>query len=165
MSSEPAQAADSYSVDISKNGVRDTTRSTFNFGTMAVAATKSDSILISNRGDKALTFAVFARYVYAAGNPVQNFVGDSESEALDSADWMTFGAAKVAMFTVKIDSKKSAVVPVNITVPKGAFPGKHQGAVVVASNIGAGTVTLAKRVAIFYSVQVPGALKAVATPA
>ena len=46
-------------------------------------------------------------------------------------------------------------MPVNITIPKGAFPGKHKGAVVVASNIGTGTVTLAKRVAIFYDIEVP----------
>ncbi|NDH65499.1 MAG: hypothetical protein EBY26_03855 [Microbacteriaceae bacterium] len=161
---EPAQAADSYSVNIAKNGVRDQTRSTFNFGTMDVAATKTDNILISNRGDKTLTFVVFARFAYTAGTPAQFMVGDSDSAALDSADWMTFGATKLPMFTVKIDPKKTAVVPVNMTIPKGAFPGKHKGAVVVASNIGTGTVTLAKRVAVFYDVQVPGALKAVATP-
>jgi glycosidase len=54
---------------------------------------------------------------------------------------------------------------VNITIPKGAFPGKHKGAVVVASSTGTGTVNLAKRVAIIYDVEVPGALKAAATPA
>lgn len=165
ISIEPAQAADSYSVNIAKNGVLDKTRSTFNFGTMDVAATKADSIIIANRGDKTLTFAVFARYAYSAGTPAQILVGDSESAALDSADWMTFGSTKVPMFTIKIDPKKSAVVPVNITVPKGAFPGKHKGAVLVASNVGTGTVTLAKRVAIFFDVEVPGKLKAAATPA
>ena len=164
ISSEPAQAADSFSVNIAKNGVLDKTRSTFNFGTMSVAATKADSIIILNRGDKALTFAVFARYTYSAGTPAQLMVGETDSEALGSADWLTFGSAKLPTVTIKIDPNKSAVVPVNITIPKGAFPGKHKGAVVVASNIGTGTVTLAKRVAIFYDVQVPGALKAVATP-
>ena len=165
ISGEPAQAADSFSVNIAKNGVLDKTRSTFNFGTMDVAATKADSIIIFNRGDKALTFAVFARYSYPAGTPAQLMVGDTDSAALGSAAWITFGSTKVPMFTIKIDPNKTAVVPVNITIPKGAFPGKHKGAVVVASNIGTGTVTLAKRVAIFFDVQVPGVLRAVATPA
>ena len=164
-SSEPAQAADSFSVNIAKNGVLDKTRSTFNFGTMSVAATKADNIIILNRGDKALTFAVFARYAYPVGKPAQLMVGETDTEALGSADWLTFGSTKSPMFTIKIDPNKSAVVPVNITIPKGAFPGKHKGAVVVASNIGTGTVTLAKRVAIFYDIEVPGALKAVTTPA
>lgn len=166
VASEPtiAVAADTFSVNPAKNGVVDQTRSDLAFGAMNVSQVKTDNIFIQNTGDRALTFAVFARFSYTSDDGLNRLISDSNADPYDMAGWSLFGANKLATFTVSLTPGRSVVVPVQITVPKDAYPGVHDAAVVVAATLGTGTVGVAKRVALYMSAQVPGALKAVANP-
>ena len=159
-----ATAADTFSVNPAKNGLVDQTRSGLAFGAMSVGQVKTDNIFIQNTGDRALTFAVFARFSYTSDDGFNRLISDSNADPYDMASWSLFGANKLATFTVSLTPGRSVVVPVQITVPKDAYPGAHDAAVVVAATLGTGTVGVAKRVALYMSAQVPGALKAVANP-
>jgi len=159
-----ATAADTFSVNPAKNGLVDQTRSELAFGAMSVGQVKTDNIFIKNTGDRALTFAVFARFSYTSDDGLNRLISDSNTDPYDMAAWSLFGANKLATFTVSLTPGRSVVVPVQITVPKDAYPGVHDAAVVVAATLGTGTVGVAKRVALYMSAQVPGALKAVANP-
>ena len=159
-----ATAADTFSVNPAKNGLVDQTRSGLAFGAMSVGQVKTDNIFIKNTGDRALTFAVFARFSYTSDDGLNRLISDSNADPYDMAAWSLFGANKLATLTVSLTPGRSVVVPVQITVPKDAYPGAHDAAVVVAATLGTGTVGVAKRVALYMSAQVPGALKAVANP-
>lgn len=159
-----ATAADTFSVNPAKNGLVDQTRSELAFGAMSVGQVKTDNIFIKNTGDRALTFAVFARFSYTSDDGLNRLISDSNADPYDMAAWSLFGANKLATFTVSLTPGRSVVVPVQITVPKDAYPGVHDAAVVVGATLGTGTVGVAKRVALYMSAQVPGALKAVANP-
>ena len=159
-----ATAADTFSVNPAKNGLVDQTRSELAFGAMSVGQVKTDNIFIKNTGDRVLTFAVFARFSYTSDDGFNRLISDSNTDPYDMASWSLFGANKLATFTVSLTPGRSVVVPVQITVPKDAYPGAHDAAVVVAATLGTGTVGVAKRVALYMSAQVPGALKAVANP-
>jgi glycosidase len=159
-----ATAADTFSVNPAKNGLVDQTRSELAFGAMSVGQVKTDNIFIKNTGDRVLTFAVFARFSYTSDDGLNRLISDSNADPYDMASWSLFGANKLATFTVSLTPGGSVVVPVQITVPKDAYPGAHDAAVVVAATLGTGTVGVAKRVALYMSAQVPGALKAVANP-
>lgn len=159
-----ATAADTFSVNPAKNGLVDQTRSELAFGAMSVGQVKTDNIFIKNTGDRVLTFAVFARFSYTSDDGLNRLISDSNADPYDMASWSLFGANKLATFTVSLTPGRSVVVPVQITVPKDAYPGAHDAAVVVAATLGTGTVGVAKRVALYMSAQVPGALKAVANP-
>jgi glycosidase len=159
-----ATAADTFSVNPAKNGLVDQTRSELAFGAMSVGQVKTDNIFIKNTGDRALTFAVFARFSYTSDDGLNRLISDSNADPYDMAAWSLFGANKLATLTVSLTPGRSVVVPVQITVPKDAYPGVHDAAVVVAATLGTGTVGVAKRVALYMSAQVPGALKAVANP-
>lgn len=160
-----ADAADVFSVNAATSaGLPDQTRTELAFGTMTVGQTKTDKVLIQNKSDRALSFVVFARFSYTSDDGLNRLITDSNSDPYDMADWARFGATKVAAASLSILPGKSAVVPIEITIPKNAYPGTHSAAVVVATTVGAGTVAVAKRVALFMSAQVPGALKAAANP-
>jgi len=166
VASEPniALAADTFSVNPSINGLADQSRSELTFGNMAVAQVKTDNIFIQNNGDRTLSFSVFARFTFPSDDGLGRLISDSNTEPFDMAKWALFGSTKVASFTVSVDKGQSVVVPVQITVPKDAYPGTHSAAVVVAASLGTGTVGVAKRVALYMSAQIPGALKPVANP-
>lgn len=131
---------------------------------MDLLETKTDRIFIQNKGDRTLSFVVFARYAYTSDDGLNRLVTDSNADPYDMADWVLFGTNKVAAFSVSVLAGRSAVVPVQITVPKNAYPGTHTAAVVVATTLGAGTVTVAKRIALYMSAEIPGDLKAAVNP-
>lgn len=159
-----AIAADVFSVNPARNGLVDQTRTELAFGAMNVGQVKTDNILIQNKGDRSLTFAVFARFSFNSDDGLTRLISDSNAEPYDMAGWSLFGASKLATFNVSLTPGRSAVVPVQITVPKDAYPGVHSAAIVVATIPGTGTVAVAKRVAIYMSSQIPGDLKAVVNP-
>jgi len=160
----PASAADTFSVNPAKNGVVDQTRTELTFGAMTVGQVKTDNVFIQNKGDRALSFVVFARFSFTSADGLNRLISDTNAEPYDMAGWALFGATKVAMFNVSLAPGRSAVVPVQITVPKDAYPGVHSAAVVVTTLPGTGTVGVGKRVALYMSSQIPGDLKAVVNP-
>ena len=160
-----ANAADVFSVNpATANGLVDQNRTELAFGAMSVGQVKTDRVFIQNKGDRALSFVVFARFTYESSDGLNRLITDSNADPYDMADWALFGANKVAAFNVSVLPGRAVVVPIQITIPKNAFPGTHSAAVVVANTIGAGTVAVAKRVALYMSAQVPGDLKPVANP-
>jgi hypothetical protein len=165
LSPNRAEAADVFSVNAATStGIVDQTRTELTFGSMTVGQTKTDRVIIQNKGDRALSFSIFARFSYTSDDGLNRLITDSDSNPYDMAGWALFGTNKVAAFNASVLPGRSVVVPLQITIPKNAFPGTHSAAVVVATTLGAGTVTVAKRVAIYMSVQVPGELKAAANP-
>jgi len=161
---DSANAAESFSINPASNGAVDASRSILDFGTMAVAATKSDSVLIKNTGDKALSLVVLPRFSYPSADGLSSLIDDTSAPAYDSAAWVTVGPNKAPAYSLSLAVGKSAVVAVNMTIPKGAYPGPHQAAIVVAATLGTGTVTVAKRVALYMQVMVPGTLAAASSP-
>jgi glycosidase len=159
-----ANAADIFSVNPAVGEVVDASRSSINFGSMAVNTTKSDEVIIKNSGDRALSMVVFARFAYSIPNVNSTLIDDSNSPALDSADWMVFGTTRVASYSLNLAVGRTVIVPVSITIPKGALPGVHSAAIVVATTLGAGAVTVAKRVALMTRVQIPGAFVPATSP-
>jgi glycosidase len=159
-----ATASDSFSVNPAKNGVVDQTRTELAFGAMNLGQVKTDSIFIQNKGLRALSFVVFARFSFTSDDGLNRLISDSNAEPYDMAGWSLFGTSKQAFFNVSLAPGRSAVVPVQVTVPKDAYPGVHSAAVVVATLPGTGTVTVAQRVALYMSSQIPGDLKAVVNP-
>lgn len=164
VSSNAAVAADVFSINASTGGVVDPLRTSINFGQMAVNATKTDNVLIRNSGDRALSVVVFARFTYKSKDGTSTLIEDSNSPAVDSADWMRFGPNKVATYSLNIAVGASVVVPVSITIPPGALPGAHTAAIIAAATLGAGNVTVAKRVALMTTVTVPGAFVPATVP-
>jgi glycosidase len=160
-----ARAADVFSVNpATAAGLVDQDRSELAFGAMSVGQVKTDRVFIQNKGDRALSFVVFARFSYTSSDGQNTLITDSTTDPYDMADWALFGTNKVAAYSVSVLPGKSVVVPVQITVPKDAYPGTHSAAIVVATTISAGTVVVAKRVALYMSAQVPGDLKPAANP-
>jgi hypothetical protein len=164
VSSPAAIAADTFSINPATGGVVDASRSRIDFGTMAVAAVKSDNVIIKNSGDRTLSMVVFARFAYPSADGKSTLIDDSNSPAYDSAEWMLFGPAKVASYSLTLAVGATVVVPVSITIPKGALPGAHNAAIVVATTLGAGNVTVAKRVALMTKVTISGAFVAATSP-
>jgi len=164
LTAQPAAAAESFSVNPALNGAVDASRSTLEFGSMAVSATKTDTVIVRNGGDKAISLVVMGRFAYPSPDGKNTLIDDSNSPAYDAAGWMTFGTTKTATASLNLAVGKSATVTVNITIPKGAVPGAHKAALVVAATLGTGTVNLAKRVAMIVNVQVPGAITSAAIP-
>ena len=162
--SDSASAAESFSINPAANGAVDASRSILDFGSMAVGATKSDNVIVKNTGDKALSLLVLARFSYLSADGRSSLIDDTSAPAYDSAAWVAIGPNKVAAYSLSLAVGKSAVVPINITIPKGAFPGQHQAAIVVAATLGTGTVNIAKRVALYMKVNVPGALLPASSP-
>lgn len=161
---QSASAADAFSINPAVNGGVDASRSIIDFGTMAVAASKTDNVLVKNTGDKSLSLVVLARFSYQSPDGKSSLIDDTDAPAYDSAAWVTFGPNKVAAYSLNLAAGKSAVVPVYMTIPKGAYPGAHQAAIVVAAAVGTGTVTVAKRVALYMKVTVPGTLLPASSP-
>ena len=164
LSAQPAQAADSFSVNPAVNGAVDPKRSTLEFGSMAVAASKTDTIIVRNGGDKAISLVVLGRFAFTSADGKNTLIDDSNAPAYDAAGWITFGTGKTSTASLNLAAGKSGTVTVNMTIPKGAVPGNHQAAVVVAATLGTGTVNLAKRVAVLVNLQVPGNITSAAIP-
>jgi len=164
LSSQPASAADSFSVNPALNGAVDPKRSTLEFGSLAVAGTKSDTVIVRNGGDKAISLVVMGRFAYTSADGKNTLIDDSNAPAYDAAGWISFGTTKTATASLNLAVGKSAVVTVNMTIPKGAVPGAHKAAIVVAATLGTGTVVLAKRVAMIVNVTVPGTITPAALP-
>jgi glycosidase len=131
---------------------------------MAVAATKSDSVIIRNGGDKAISLVVLGRFAYTSPDGKNTLIDDSNAPAYDAAGWITFGANKTSTASLNLGVGKTAVVNLTMTIPKGAVPGAHKAAIVVAATLGTGTVNVAKRVALIVNVQVPGTITSAAMP-
>ena len=164
LSAQPAAAAESFSVNPAVNGAVDASRSTLEFGSMAVSATKTDTVIVRNGGDKAISLVVMGRFAYASPDGKNTLIDDSNAPAYDAAGWMTFGTTKTATASLNLAVGKSAIITVNISIPKGAVPGAHKAALVVAATLGTGTVNLAKRVALIVNVQVPGTITSATMP-
>jgi glycosidase len=161
---EQAQAADVFSIVPALNSKPDFTRTSLDFGTMTISQKKSDSVIINNNGDRALVFFVFARFSYLSDDGQTRLISSTDSEALGMAEWARLGTQKAATVNVSILPGKSALVPVEITIPKDAFPGSHTAAIVVQITSGTGTVVVGKRVALNMTARVAGALKAAVNP-
>jgi len=163
--SQIALAGDVFAVNIATSkGVLDTSRSSFNFGSLNPGTSKTDNLLIQNTGDTSLTLSVLARYSFTSADGTMQLISATSAPAYDSAAWFTFGSSKVSTFTLTVAAGKSSVVPVYFNVPKTAFPGTHTAAVLVGIAGGAGTVNISKRVAIMSTVTVTGSIGAAANP-
>jgi len=161
---EKAQAADVFSIVPALNGRPDTSRTSLNFGTMAVGQKKSDSIIINNNGERALVFFVFSRFSFLSEDGQTRLISSTDAEPLGMSAWTRLGAQKAVSVNVTVAPGKSAVVPLEITIPKDAFPGAHTAAVLVQAISGTGQVVVGKRVALNMSASVTGALRPAANP-
>ncbi|MFF2846613.1 hypothetical protein ACFVT5_09795 [Streptomyces sp. NPDC058001] len=83
-----------------------------------------DSVAVSNTGTRALT--VRLRGADADNTDTGGF--SVRDKAVDTGAWITF-----AERTVRIPARTRAEVPFTVTVPAGATPGDHPGAVVVSA--------------------------------
>jgi len=160
----PAIAADSFTVRPATALGPDNSRSSFDFGTLSVGASKTDYLYIQNGGDRTLVFAAFARYAYPSDAGASLLIGGTDDPAYDAADWLRFGAAKAASFSVALTPGKSALIPITVTIPTDAYPGSHSAAIVVATATGPGQVVIAKRTAIFARFIISASLKAASAP-
>jgi glycosidase len=161
---EQAQAADVFSIVPALNSKPDFTRTSLDFGTMTISQKKSDNVIINNNGDRALVFFLFARFSYLSDDGQTRLISSTDSEALGMSEWVRLGTQKAATVNVSILPGKSALVPLEITVPKDAFPGNHSAAIVVQITSGTGTVVVGKRVALNMSASISGTLKTAANP-
>jgi hypothetical protein len=161
---EPAKAADVFSIVPALNGKPDSTRTSLEFGTMAVGQKKSDNFIINNNGDRALVFFVFARFSYLSEDGQTRLIASTDSEPIGMAAWARLGAQKAASVNVSVAPGKSALVPLELTVPKDAFPGAHTAAVLVQAISGTGQVVVGKRVALNMTATVSGSLRPAVNP-
>jgi glycosidase len=161
---EQAQAADVFSIVPALNGKPDSTRTSLEFGTMAVGQKKSDNFIINNNGDRALVFFVFARFSYLSEDGQTRLIASTDSEPLGMAAWARLGAQKAASVNVSVSPGKSALVPLELTVPKDAFPGAHTAAVLVQAISGTGQVVVGKRVALNMTATISGSLRPAVNP-
>ena len=161
---EQAQAADVFSIVPALNGKPDSTRTSLSFGTMAVGQKKTDNIIINNNGDRALVFFVFSRFSYLSEDGQTRLISSTDSEPLGMAEWARLGVQKAASVNVSVSPGKSALVPLELTVPKDAFPGTHTAAVLVQAISGTGQVVVGTRVALNMTATVSGSLRPAVNP-
>ena len=161
---EQAQAADVFSIVPALNGKPDSTRTSLEFGTMAVGQKKSDNFIINNNGDRALVFFVFARFSYLSEDGQTRLISSTDAEPLGMSAWARLGAQKAVSVNVSVAPGKSAVVPLEITIPKDAFPGAHTAAVLVQAISGTGQVVVGKRVALNMTATISGSLRPAVNP-
>lgn len=86
-----------------------------------------DAVTLYNYGNQQLTFRVYATDAFTADNGEFDLLPGSEPPA-DVGSWVT-----VAQEYITVDPGAQATIPITITIPDGASPGDHTGAV-LASN-------------------------------
>lgn len=161
---QAAYAADSFSISAVKDGKADSSRTSLDFGALKVGDKRTENVLISNSGDRNLVFLIYSRYSYLSKDGQTRIISSTDSQPYGMAAWALFGSKKAAAFTVSVAVGKSVVVPLELTVAADAYPGAHSAAIVVQTTLGTGTVVVGKRVAMYMSATVTGALRAAVNP-
>lgn len=163
-SEQPAYADDVFSLAVAKDGKADSSRTSLSFGALTVSAKRTENVLLTNRGDRNLVFFVYSRLSYLSDDGQAQIISGTDSQPYGMATWVRFGTQKATAITVSVAIGRSVVVPVEITVPKDAYPGAHTAAIVAQTTLGGGTVTVGKRVALYMSASIGGALKPAVNP-
>ncbi len=160
----PAFGNDVFSISAAKDGKADSSRTQIEFGSLSVGAKKSDNVLISNTGSRSLVLLVFARFTQLAEDGQTTLISATDSKPFGMASWALFGSKKAADFNVTVAAGKSVVVPIEITVPKDAYPGGYKAAILVQTTLGTGNVAVGKRVAMYMTANVAGSLRPAVNP-
>jgi hypothetical protein len=163
-SEQPAYADDVFSLAVAKDGKADSSRTSLSFGALTVGAKRTENVLLTNRGDRNLVFLVYSRLSYLSVDGQAQIISGTDSQPYGMATWARFGTQKATAITVSVAIGRSVVVPVEITVAKDAYPGSHTAAIVAQTTLGGGTVTVGKRVALYMSASIGGALKPAVNP-
>jgi len=163
-SDQPAYAADVFSISVAKDGKPDSSRTSLTYGTMSVGGKKSENILISNSGDRNLVFLVYARLSYLSEDGQTRLISATDSQPYGMAEWALFGSKKAPTLLVSVAAGQSVLVPLELTVANDAYPGAHTAAIVAQTTLGTGNVVVGKRLAIYMSATVNGALEPAVNP-
>jgi hypothetical protein len=124
----------------------------------APGSTVNDSVTLWNYGNTQLTFAVYPTDAYNNADGAYDVLPATEAPK-DVGTWISLPFANVT-----VPGGKKVEIPFTLTVPAGATPGDHSGAILISSTVdGTGpdgkTVQLDRRTGTRVYIRVAGALE------